>query len=365
MITIKIVSLETNSPIKSKRKKFPAKQIYNVWLSLKKLNHNSLVRSIRNSPRFSRHKRSYVNRRDLTSLDKQFTFRDRLTISHPELSYHEGLAQLSNYQSFDDLNLITIHHNSENYISDNIEFHRNEQSLSKSQDDTFINDSNREEINCTDKNKSSDDVEDKQKLDHNLKQTPEKNAKLNSGHSTPTSFFSRFRSASPNLGSINRNESPKYSPIKDKLPSNLIFSNNSCSTFLSKRPHSSLNYNESLIKRNQFKQTETLSASDDDLLLDTISEQQSIKNLTINSNTPTKRRDSFLLKLLKKHKSIERNPLERISSSINYEYYNQSLDDDYENSISQNVSHFFSAFEIVLKFKKNFCMKNQISQTTF
>lgn len=60
-----------------------------------------------------------------------------------------------------------------------------------------------------------------------------------------------------------------------------------------------------------------------------------------NGATPnSKRRDSFLLKLLKKRKSTERNPLDRVSSSTNYEYYNQSLDEDYE--ISQNVSVFLS-----------------------
>ena len=58
------------------------------------------------------------------------------------------------------------------------------------------------------------------------------------------------------------------------------------------------------------------------------------------TSSGSKRRDSFLLKLLKKRKSSERNPLDRLGSATNYEYYNQSLDEDYESSISQNVSVF-------------------------
>ena len=311
-----------------------------MWLSLKKFNQNSLEK-IKRTPKFRR--KRFHGKHDK---DEQFAFIDhRLTASHPELSYHEGLAQLvSNYQSFDDLNLITVHHNSENYISDNIEFHRTSCSIPKCQNGSICGNghtANLDRISNVDTAYDSS-AENRASSDHRAEKVNLIKPEFSySATSSPTSFFSRFRSASPNPGSINESSKPHFnkSDKYDHLPSNSIKST-SCSTFLlPKRPHSSLNYNEaSASKRIQYKQTEAFSASEEDLLLDTISEKQSVVNLNCASSTPTKRRDSFLLKLLKKRKSTERNPLDRAGSATNYEYYNQSLDEDYENSVLQNVS---------------------------
>ena len=295
---------------------------------MKKFNQNSIEKLKRNSPKL---KKRQTNKRFVSNNNRNFkekaidvfdedeersaiAFRDahRLTASHPELSC-SNLAQLSsNYQSFDDINLITIHHNSDNYISDNIEFHKNA------------------DLNV-DNNKS--------------------NATATNTSNSPTSFFfTRFRSSTPppikQQDSINESvkeqgeqeENKSFEPLI--LPKLNTITSASCTTFLpqkttSKRPHSSgLNCND---KKAQFKQPE-FSGSEEDLLLN-----ESISNFNC---TPTsKRRDSFLLKLLKKRKSaersIERHPLERASSTTNYEYYNHSIDEDYyENFVTQNVSVF-------------------------
>lgn len=340
-----------------------------MWLSLKKFNQNSLDKIKRNSPRLTKRKRFRGQKADKDALDEHFSFRDshRLTASHPELSY-SNLAQLSNYQSltsFDDINLITVHHNSENYISDNIEFHKAKCcSIAKCQNGSICGNeagsmsadgkqptvagetgssgqrgaAKPEPSRTTSTFKSSGSL-DKPASSHEKASKPQLSL---SGTSSPTSFFSRFRSASPNrVNSISesvketdeeRQSASNYRP----LPSLNSITTTSCSTFLPKRPHSSLNYSDTTsdARRVQYKQTEAFSASEEDLLLD--GEQQPV---AVNCATPaSKRRDSFLLKLLKKRKSSERNPLDRVGSATNYEYYNQSLDEDYENSISLNVS---------------------------
>lgn len=343
---------------------------------MKKFNQNSLDK-IRNSPRL-RKKRFHRDKQDKEFFNDEqlYSFKKhRLTASHPELSC-SNLAQLSNYQSFDDLNLITIHHNSENYLSDNIEFHKKNGcplSSCKCRNGSICeNETNLDRSNLEHQTKTattfegaSKKVSIENKISNNLEKA-EENEKIEkanaisttnektctskqlsfSGTSTPTSFFSRFRSSSPNNLINEDKKSTNDAPFN-------VFRNTSCSTFLTgvKRPHSSLNYNESMNSRKlQYKQTEAFSASEDDLLLDATSEQQSVKNL--NLNTSNKRRDSFLLKLLKK-----RNPLDRTgSAATNYEYYNQSLDEDYENSVSQNVSSnfFFPSNKIFLVYASGF-----------
>lgn len=291
-----------------------------------------------------------------------------------------NLAQLSNYQSFDDINLITIHHNSENYISDNIEFHKaNCCSISNCHNGSICGNEN---FSCSDKQsdlESRSKIDKKlNKLDTNLDTEFNANTKFEqnrtattfnkttsfdktndktltkhqlsfSGTSTPTSFLSRFRSASPNpVDSVSesiKEEDKQKTSENYHLPLNSIKST-SCSTFLPKRPHSSLNFSEtSSSKRIQYKKAETFSVSEEDLLQTTNSEQQSISNF--NCTPQSKRRDSFLLKLLKKRKSTERSPFEKnpfdkvaLTNYEYYKYYNHSLDEDYENSVSQNVSVF-------------------------
>lgn len=346
-----------------------------MWLSLKKFNQSSLDKIKRNSPRLTKRKRFRGQKAD-KEVEERFSFRDshRLTASHPELSY-SNLAALSNYQSltsFDDINLITVHHNSENYISDNIEFHGkakccaiakcqngsicgNEASTSAGTSAVAVT-STVASTSADSKGETSGPSGQRPKLERTtstFKSSPsldkpaggshEKASKPQlslSGTSSPTSFFSRFRSASPHrVNSISesvretdeeRTSTSNYRPLP---PLNSI-ATTSCSTFLPKRPHSSLNYSDTTsdARRVQYKQTEAFSASEEDLLLDSEPTAASA------NATPSKRRDSFLLKLLKKRKSSERNPLDRVGSATNYEYYNQSLDEDYENSISQNVS---------------------------
>ena len=331
-----------------------------MWLSLKRFNQSSLDKIKRNSPRLTKRKRFRKADKD----DERFSFRNshRLTASHPELSY-SNLAQLSNYQSltsFDDINLITVHHNSEDYISD-VEFHKAKCcSIAKCQNGSICGQEGssadgrpaeagnqralpKPEHRTTSTFKATCSL-DKQTAHEKPHEKANKPQLSLSGTSSPTSFFSRFRSASPHRvnsvsESVRETDEERHSSTSNHLPHLNSITTGTCSTFLPKRPHSSLNYSDATADRRvQYKQTEAFSASEEDLLADT--EPQ----LASSSATPTsKRRDSFLLKLLKKRKSSERNPLDRVNSATNYEYYNQSLDEDYENSISQNVS-LLSAF---------------------